>query len=170
MVLDCFSALNDEELDKTWRVVTCLIIFYEDFNCVEDINAVEDISPFITEMYKFFNCGEEHGVGMQVPYKIIDWELDSQLISSAINKVAGKEIRLEPYIHWWTFMGYYIAVGESPLATIVGIRSKIARGKPLDKSEKEFKRNNPQYFAWNARTVEQKEADELARKLWNSGK
>ena len=52
----------------------------------------------------------------------------------------------------------------------VGIRNKIVKGKPLDKAEKEFRRSNPEYFTWNAKTVEQKEADDLARSLWNSGK
>lgn len=170
MVLDCFKALNDEELDKTERVVACLMIFYEDFNSIQDVANIGDLEPFVKEMYNFFNCGEESGIGMKVPHKLIDWERDSQIISSAINKVAGKEIRAESYVHWWTFMGYYLAVGESPLATIVGIRSKIVKGKKLDKSEQEFKRNNPQYFNWNAKTIEQKEADELARQLWNSGK
>ena len=121
-------------------------------------------------MFKFFNCGENESPGAKVNHKLIDWQKDSNLISSAINKVAGKEIRLEPYVHWWTFMGYYLAIGDSPLSSIVGIRNKIAKGKKLDKNELQFRQNNPQYFSLDTRTVDQQEADILAKELWNSGK
>ena len=39
MVLDCFAALNDVELEKEERVYCSLIIFYEDFNSLEDLMA-----------------------------------------------------------------------------------------------------------------------------------
>ena len=32
MVLDCFSALQDEELSEDYRVLACLLIFYNEFN------------------------------------------------------------------------------------------------------------------------------------------
>ena len=74
------------------------------------------------------------------------------------------EIRALPYLHWWTFIGYYMAVGECTLSTIVSIRDKIARGKKLDDFEKEFKRDNPQYFRWKS---EQAESDMLLKEIWN---
>jgi len=86
-----------------------------------------------------------------------------------VNKVANTEIRLEPYIHWWTFMGYYTAIGNCSLSMIVEIRDKIARGKKLEKHEREFRNNNPQYFIWNNRTVEEEEAEKLVREIWNNG-
>ena len=92
------------------------------------------------------------------------------MICSAINNVANKEIRFEPYIHWWTFMGYYMAIGECPLSTIVGIRSKIMHGKKLEKYEKEMMTNNPEYFSDDYRSLEDIEADMEIRKLWNSSK
>lgn len=170
MVLDCFSALEDVDLTPEERTLACLMIFYEDINDIEDLDKFPSIQKATEEMFKFFNCGQEESPGAHTNYKLVDWQRDSQLISSAINVVAGKEIRLEPYVHWWTFMGYYLGIGESALATVLNIRSKIAKGKKLEKYEQEFKRNNPQYFAWNAKTVEQREADELAKQLWNSGK
>ena len=100
-------------------------------------------------------------------HKLIDWGMDSQMICSAINKVANKEVRAEPYIHWWTFMGYYSAVGESLLSTVITIRDKMVRGKKLEKHEKEFRRDNPEYFVWNTNRVEDEEAEELFRQLWN---
>ena len=168
-ILDCFCALEDAELSKQERLCASLIIFYEDINSIEDIDKFNDLQEAITAMYNFFRCGNDNNVGAQTNHKLIDWEQDSQLICSAINKVANKEIRSEPYIHWWTFMGYYTAIGESPLSTIIGIRDKIIKGKKLEKYESQFKRENPQYFVWNARTVEEKEADSLVKDLWNSG-
>ena len=170
MVLDCFAALDDVQLTEQERILASVIIFYEDMHSVEDTNKFSDYNTAVTEMFKFFNCGQEESPGASTNYKLIDWQTDSQLVSSAINNVAGKEIRAEKYVHWWTFMGYYLAVGESALSTVVGIRSKIVKGKKLEKYEQEFRKNNPQYFRWNSKTVEQRAQDELARSLWNSGK
>ena len=168
MVLDCFSVLNDVELDERERVLACLIIFYEDFNEIESVLSLgeEELTSLIESAFLFFNCGQKHSSG-ETNYKTIDWEQDSQLISSAVNKVAGKEVRAEQYIHWWTFMGYFNAVGESALATVVGIRDKIVKGKKLEKYEQQFRHDNPQYFVWDKRTIQQKEDDELINQLWN---
>ena len=168
VILDCFEALNDEELSKEEKVIACLIIFYEDFDIDTICNLGQDLETAVREMYKFFNCGEEESVGMTTPHQLIDWNKDSQLIMSAVNNVAGKEIRAEKYVHWWTFIGYYMAIGDCPLANIVSIRNKIVSGKKLEKYEREFKQHNPQYFIWDAKTVEEKEADKLAREIWNS--
>lgn len=168
MVLDCFSALEDPELSKEQRIATSLLIFYEDLRDLNDFSKFPDLEVAVKEMYKFFNGGGEQSQGANVNHKLIDWEQDSQMICSAVNNVAHMEVRSEPYIHWWTFLGYYMAVGESPLATVVGIRDKIVRGKKLEKHELEFQRNNPQYFTWNRMTVEEQEADAYIRGLWNS--
>lgn len=169
VVLDCFSALNDVELTKEERVYSALIIFYEKFNTLEDLTAFPNLNEAVKQMYWFFNCGDDKGVGAKKHRKLIDWEGDSQLIASAVNKVANTEIRALPYLHWWTFMGYYLAIGESPLATIVGIRSKISENKKLEKYEQKFKNDNPQYFVWDSKSIEEKEAEEELDSLWNSG-
>ena len=168
MVLDCFQVLNDIELSEKERILACLIIFYEDFNEVESVLDLDEetLKSLIDNAFLFFNCGQTHAAG-ETNYKTIDWEQDAQLISSAVNKVAGKEIRAEVYIHWWTFMGYFNAVGESALSTVVGIRDKIVKGKKLEKYERQFRQDNPQYFNWDRRTLKQKEDDELLNQLWN---
>lgn len=168
VILDCFQALADVELTARERLLASLIIFYEDFESILESGENVDLEKLVSEMYNFFNCGSD-SVGTQSNKKLIDWKQDEQLICSAINKVANKEIRLEPYIHWWTFMGYFTAIGESPISTIIGIRDKIVSGKKLEKHERQYKNNNPQYFTWNSKTVEENEADKLVRDLWNSG-
>ena len=169
MVLDCFSALNDAELNTDERLLASLIIFYEDISDIEDLSKFESIETAVKKMFDFFNCGSDNSGAKSVPYKLVDWDGDSQLICSAINKVANTEIRALDYLHWWTFMGYYSAIGECPLSTIVDIRDKIMRGKKLEKYEREYRQNNPQYFIWNNKTLEQEEADRLIKELWNGG-
>lgn len=169
MVLDCFKALQDAELSKQERLFASLIIFYSEINSLEDLEKFPDLSQAIEQMYYFFNCGQTQEIGRNVNYKLIDWEQDEQLICSAINKVANTEVRAESYIHWWTFMGYYSAVGESLFSTVVRIRDKIVRNKKLEKFEREFRIDNPEYFVWNARSLEAQEADALLKELWNSG-
>lgn len=179
VILDCFSVLQDIELEEKERIIICLSIFYEDALSLDeegnvDISAVYDLfnteeklNKAVSEMMNFFSCGDSRP-GARHNYKLIDWEQDNHLIASAINNVARTEIRSLDYLHWWTFMGYYISVGESTLSTVVRIRDKIVKGKKLEKYEREFRQDNPQYFIWNKNTAEQNEIEELGRQLWNA--
>lgn len=146
-ILSTIAVYQDLELTEEEKVLTALTVFYEDINSIEDIEKLGDIKQAVYEMMRFIAANDEE-TGAKVPHKLLDWEQDEKLIVSAVNKVAGTEIRALPYLHWWTFIGYYMAIGECSLSTVVGIRSKIARGKKLEKYEQEFKRQNPQYFVW----------------------
>lgn len=168
MILDCFSVLSDDEIPEQYRVIDCLKIFYEDINSDNDVVEVfgDKSEKAVKEMYRFFNCYQEE-IGNKVNHKLIDWEQDAQLVCAAINQVAQTEIRSEPYLHWFTFMGYYISIGESVLATVVSIRDKKHKGKKLEKHEKEFVKNNPQYFIERQTDKEKQEADDLFNSVWN---
>ena len=74
--------------------------------------------------------------------KLLDWEQDAQMIVADVNKVAGTEIRAMPFLHWWTFMSYFNAIGEGQLSTLISIRDKLRRGKKLEKWEQEYYRKN----------------------------
>jgi hypothetical protein len=165
MVLDCFNALHDTDLTEQERLYSALIIFYEDFD-IDKVLNIENINEFSKKMFWFFNQGEDDLQSNTQNIQVIDWNQDSNLICSAINTVARQEIRALPYLHWWTFMGYYMAIGECALSTIVSIRYKQAKGKKLEKYEKQYINDNPQYFNRDYRTQEQKDADEYVRKLW----
>lgn len=169
MVIDCFSALNDIELSEEYRLCASLIIFYEDINSIEDIEDKfgDDVNVAVNKMFEFFNCNE---AGHKVNYRLLDWDKDEQMICSAVNNVAHIEIRALPYLHWWTFMGYYTSIGESVFSTVVGIREKIVKNKKLEKYEKEFRYNNPQYFDWNSKTLEQQEIEKEVLDMWNGNK
>ena len=166
MVLDCFSALSDKEILQQYRIIDCLKIFYEDINSDEDVRIVfgDNTEQAIKLMYDFFNCNQTE-IGNKVNHKLIDWERDAQIVCAAVNQVAQTEIRSEPYLHWFTFMGYYISVGESVLSNVVTIRDKRYKGKKLEKHEKEFVKNNPEYF--RASREENEEAEMLYRQLLN---
>lgn len=170
VILDCFSALQDMELEMEYRIAVALFIFYEDFESIQDTYNYPYLEDAVTAMFNFFVCNEKMDEDKQDKGKLIDWEADSQLIASAINKVAGKEIRAEKYVHWWTFIGYYNAVGTSVLSTVVQIRKKIVDGKKLEKHEQEFKKENPHYFNRDFRSPEQQLMDKKFRELWNRDK
>ncbi|MCH5210441.1 MAG: hypothetical protein J1F01_05690 [Oscillospiraceae bacterium] len=150
MIIDVIAALQDYEISEQERMLSALIIFYEDLNTVEDVFTIFD-SPeqAAREMMSFIATDDEQS-GCQTKMKLVDWVQDEKLIVSAVNNVARTEIRELPHLHWWTFISYFMAIGECPLQTIVGIRSKIARHKKLQDYEQEFKRNNPQYFIWKS--------------------
>jgi len=167
VILDCFVALNDIELEEDLRITTSLIIFYEGFNSIEDVanTDVNILSQLVQAMYRFFNCNED-SIGAVKPYRLVDWENDSQMVIASINAVAHKEIRSEPYTHWWTFMGYYLNIGDGAFANIISIREKIVKQKKLEKYEQEFVNDNPQYFKWEWRTDEQLQEDKLVQEIW----
>lgn len=167
MVLDCFAALTDEDIPKGFRIEDALIIFYEDINSPDDIREVfgANTEEAILQMYNFFNCNQPE-IGTKVKHNLIDWEQDAQMVCAAVNNVAQTEIRSEPFVHWFTFMGYYISVGESVLATVIGIRDKIVRGKKLEKHEREFKNENPHYFTNRKAMAEQEALDEWLQNNW----
>ncbi len=155
MVIDVNIALSDIALNDQERAVAALTIFYD----VDGLERIKDPQSAIDGMLRFISAGTESPVKKP---KLVDWEDDAQLIVSGINSVLGREVRMESYMHWWTFIAAYMSIGDGALATVVSIRDKIARGKKLEKHEREFKRDNPQYFM-NKR--EQEAAHELLLEL-----
>lgn len=164
MVLDCFSLLNDEEILKRYRYLDCLKIFYKDINSDYDVVNVfgNNVDEALSKCFSFFNCNQ-----LEVPRKgamrqlnLVDWEQDEQLICAAILDVAGVDIRSLPFLHWFTFYGYYMSIKpDSVFGTVINLRSKRALGKKIEKHELEFINNNPQYFKTKA-ILEQEKADE----------
>lgn len=168
MMLDCIAALRDDEVSEDFRILASLLIFYNEFNELDDVIYLPNINELVKEMYKFINCGQEETTGTRSEHTLIDWETDSQMICSGINSVIHQDIRAIDYVHWWTFVGYFMAIGESTLSTVVGIRNKICKHQKLEKWEREFQRENPDYFKWKSQTVEAREADRIIREMWNS--
>lgn len=170
VILDVIAAMDDVELTREERVFAALIIFYECLDSVDSVittfDTLDKLDEAVSKMSEFINVNDSD-IGYKTHHKVIDWVQDEKLIVSAINNVAHTEVRALEYLHWWTFISYYMAVGESALSTVVGIRDKIARGKKLDDFEKEFKRDNPEYFKWKR---DEQEGRQLLDELWNQDK
>lgn len=136
-VLDALCALNDTSLWEQERYKSFLRIMFPKWR------ELPDDSKAMQEALIFINLGKkipEH----QVPKpQLVDWETDVELIAPAVDKSLGYSCRRCEYLHWWEFIGAYYNIGEGLFAQVISIRSKRARGKPLEKYEQEFLRENP---------------------------
>ncbi len=133
-ILEIFSYLEDPELPQYLRWQIALALFFEGEIPPEDQQAA------LSYLLKFLNGGEEEK--SRPGPKLLDWQQDAGMIVADINKTAGQEIRALPFVHWWTFLSWFHAIGEGQLSTVVAIRQKLRRGKPLEKWEKDFYREN----------------------------
>lgn len=147
-ILDILNAIDDPELNDRDKARVMLEIFYFSPDC----SAIpsEHIQEAIDKCAWFIDCGEEsHKDHIKTP-KVMDWEQDYPYIVAPINRVTGHDIRGIPYnpetneggMHWWTFISAYYEIGDCTFAQIVRIRKMIAMGKKLDKSDKEWYRQN----------------------------
>lgn len=145
-VLQTFEAFNDPELETTEKWIVAIYLLFADFSGAEDVeNAVEngfDIAEAVKQILWFISGGKEDRKEDRKELPTYDWVQDEQIIFSAVNNVAKKEVREVEYMHWWTFLGYFNEVGEGTFSYIVGIRNKLNKGKKLEKHEKEFLNKN----------------------------
>lgn len=132
-VLEIMGYLEDPDQPDFVKWPVAVALFYEgEIPEEHQREAMEYLAEFIT-------CGEPDG---KPAPKLLDWEQDAKIIVADVNKVAGSEIRALPFLHWWTFLAYFHAIGEGQLSTVVSIRDKLRRGKKLEKWEKEYYQNN----------------------------
>lgn len=138
-VLDILCAINDPDIvdgmseeEKNLEIYTTILaIFYEDF----DYLPIEDWEEALKTAKEFIDCGFK---GDKKKPQLMDWKKDAKILIPAINKVAHEDIREKEYMHWWTFMGLFMEIGESLFSTVTNIREKKSKGKKLDDWEKEF--------------------------------
>ena len=97
---------------------------------------------------------------------MIDWEQDAPIIVPAVNSVAHTEVRSVEYMHWWTFWGYFMEVGESLLSSVLNIRDKKAKHKKLEKYEQEFYRENKELIDFKRRETEEEKAARESIEKW----
>lgn len=135
-ILDIFSVLGDVDLNNEEKAVGTLGIFYKDFCSMPS----EHMGEALKKCFWFINCGNDETP--KKPLKLMDWEQDFQHLIAPINRIAGREVRADQYLHWWSFISYYMEIGDCFFAQIVRIRSLKAKGKLKSKQDKEFYRNN----------------------------
>ena len=134
-ILDIFSYLEDPDLPEYLRWQIALALFYEG-----EIprSHIEQAARFLVN----FIAGGQQPPQEKTGGKLFDWQQDAPAIIADVNRVAGQEIRQHKFIHWWTFLSWFHAIGEGQLSTLVSIRDKLNRGKKLEEWEKDFYRQN----------------------------
>lgn len=133
-IINIIIALGDPDLDneaKAYVFFTALFI---------DPVPPSHQEAAIRAGFEFINAGNKDS-NTPSP-KLMDWEQDANLIIPAVNKVAGEEVRSLEYLHWWTFVGYYMEIGESQFSSVVNIRQKLKKHQKLEKYEQEYYRSN----------------------------
>ena len=158
-VLDICTALSDPELNERDRAAVLLMILYEDYRA-----AAEHAEEAISKALWFIGCGDGSDGQTKKP-KLMDWEQDFPILVGAVNRVAGTEIRALPYLHWWTFIAYYMEIGDCTFAQVVSIRNKQKRHKKLEDWEKEYYKENKSIIDMKSSHVSQTEMEELASML-----
>ena len=165
VILDILTAMNDpdildpgmtEDEKQAEKVLTMLQILYIDF----DRMPPSDWKEASEKACEFIDCGIRDD-GTPKP-RLMDWEQDAPIIVPAVNKVCNFDVRSVKYMHWWTFFGYYMEIGECMLSTVVSIRDKKRRGKKLEKWEQEFYRNNKKLVDLKTKKIERSEEEKDA--------
>ena len=159
-VLRILTAYEDPDLSDGEKAMICLYNLYVDFDDIPpgQLQAAYDAAT------AFIDHG--NGAGSGGP-RTMDWTQDAGLIFPAVNRAAGLEVRSVAYMHWWTFLGYFMEIKDSVYATVLGLRSKKARGKKLEKWEQEYWRQNRQLCEIRRRETEEEtqERERLNRLL-----
>lgn len=165
-VLQVFEAFLDPELEQEEKWIVSIYLLLKDFSCAEDVFEAAkngfNIEDAIKQISWFISAGAPEKESLEKP--TYNWIQDEQLIFSAVNKVAGKETREMPYLHWWTFLGYFNEIGEGTFSFIVGIRHKLNKGKKLEKHERDFASRNPELIKISLPKTMKQMAEEAERK------
>lgn len=131
-ILDIFACLEDPDLPEQVRWLVALELFYGQQVPTEDRQEAMEYLAY------FLSCGQEGKPGP----RLLDWQQDADAIIAGVNQAAGQEVRALPFVHWWTFLSWFHAIGEGQLSTLVSIRDRLRRGKKLEPWQKEFYREN----------------------------
>lgn len=160
-VLRVLAAYGDPELSDSEKQLVCLANIY--------IDAVSIPAAHLQEAYeaavRFIDNGQEqeqHGP------RSMDWEQDAALIFPAVNGVAGFEVRSLEYLHWHTFLGYFMEIRESVFSTVVRLRQKHNKNEKMDKAEREFWQSNQKICVLRTKlTAEEQAAYDRFDKLFS---
>ena len=159
-ILTILIAFEDEELTDKEKAYVCLYNIYDDF---EDIPK-ELLQTAYEKAVEFIDHGSADN--KKHSPRTMDWEQDAPIIFPAINHVAGYEVRAVEYLHWWTFLGMFMEIKDSTAATVMSLRQKKARGKKLEKYEKEFWSQNKEICELRRKeTPEEKAEKERLREM-----
>ena len=161
-ILEIFSYLNDPDMPEFLRWQIAVALFFE--APVESAHMQQAV-----EYLAWFIAGGEQQRNVPGP-KLLDWEQDAAMIICDVNRAAGQELRSLPYLHWWTFLSWFHAIGQGQLSMVVAIRDKLSRGKKLEDWEKDFYRENKHRVELKKRYSRQETAEREHLEKLLSGK
>lgn len=134
IILSLLEVMNDPEFtdeEKARAMIETIVIDWE---------RICDYKQAVDKCLWFIDMGQGSG---KKSARLVDWEKDYQYIAAPVNRVLGYECRAAEYLHWWTFLAAYMEIGgDCTFAQIVNIRSKLSKGKKLEKHEREWLRQN----------------------------
>ena len=136
-VLYLLGIFADPEYEPDEKAAVCLRVMYPDWESIPPQSRQQALDAAVD----FIDAGVPAGGKRNIP-RLVDWEQDGPLIIPAVNRVLGGEVRAMGYLHWWTFLGAYMELGECLFSTVLGLRQKRAKGRKLEKYEQEFLREN----------------------------
>lgn len=155
-ILTILLAFNDPLLDDEEKSFVFMSVLFPDFPNIE----TEHVESLYKQGLEFIDAGVPKGRDSSEP--LVYWEQDAPLIFAAINKNVKTEIRNMEYLHWWTFLGYFMEIGESLFSTVLGVRQKKAKNEKLDEGEKKFLRENDHLVK---RQVGKEEREEIDKEI-----
>ena len=157
-ILKIVTAFSDPNLEDNEKVYVCLFIFYVDFDALPRRDYEEAFKAAVCFIDHDTEAGDKEVDPRRNP-RVMDWEQDEAIMFPAINKVAGFETRSAEYVHWWTFMGYYMEISEGIFSNVLSIRLKKAKGKKLEKWEREFWASNKELCVLKVKLSEEEQAE-----------
>ncbi len=132
VILEIFVMLSDPELPDADKTEALLRMFYEE--------RPADTAAAVQAFRDFVDPSPSSGGGPS----LVSWQQDFPLLVGPVNHVLGAECRSMPYLHWYTFLAAYLEIPpDSVFAQTLRIREKLARGKKLEKWERDFMKRNP---------------------------
>lgn len=135
-ILRWLGGRADPELDAGGRWYVAMRLFYPEFAAMP-----QEVWPRATEFLTGFLAAGHRAAARPGP-PLMDWQQDAPLIAAGISRAAGQDVRTLPYLHWWSFLALFDAIGEGSFATVVAIRDKLRRGKRLENWELDYYRTH----------------------------
>lgn len=131
IVLKISSAFNDAELLEAEKLEVLIKLLYP--------TPPSDIASAIKQGLKFINLGEEIEPSKET--KVYDYNKDAQYIYTAFKSSFNIDLIAIKSMHWWEFKMLFADLGECFFSNLVGIRSRLRKGKLME-HERDFVAKN----------------------------
>lgn len=159
-ILKILKVFSDPEydIDEQWEI--CIGVLFKDYD-VDNPPSGYILAEMQKQAMEFIDAGIK--VDEKKRPRVMDWWQDAPILAAPISKALGRDVRSPEPLHWWTFLGAYMGIGESLFSEILNIRIKKYKGQKLEKHEQEFYKENKSLIDLQINRVErsQEEKDEL---------